>query len=229
MKRLPAPTTRLIGYARVSTVEQNLDMQIAALTAAGVHVRDIYTDQVSALAKSRPGMRDALRAVAPGDTLVVWKLDRFGRSAIHLLNEIEALTKRGVGFRSLTESFDTSTPIGKLALAMLAAFAEFERNMIAERTRAGMERRKAAGGTFGQPRILDVAKARKMFRDGKSVDEVRAAFRGTRGNTTLSRAAIYREFSGPEIWLLQGKDIKTYPRRITREKLRVAVKAARKK
>lgn len=141
----------LIGYARVSTIEQNLDMQIAALTRAGVHPDHIHVEQVSGVSSKRPGRDLALKDARPGDTFVVWKLDRVGRSLLDLYTFVMDLDREGIAFRSLTESIDTKTPIGKFSLAVLAAAAQFERDQIQERTREGVRRAKECGKVFGQP------------------------------------------------------------------------------
>ena len=231
-KPLKQPTQhdgRLIGYARVSIDEQNLDMQIQALLNAGVHPDNIHTDKVSALALNRPGLNSALMDAVDGDVVCVWKLDRFGRSVRDVLNRIEELDKRGVGFRSLTETFDTTTPMGVMILTMLAGFAQFERDMTVARTKAGIARAKENGKTFGAVQLIDVKKARAMFRQGMSLDEVCAQFPGARGNKTASRQAMYRYFKAPTIWLLQGKDIRSYPRKLTKAQRLEALKEARKK
>lgn len=155
-KRKPPVTdeitdSTLIGYARVSTAEQNLDMQIAALERAGVHRDHIHVESVSGVASKRPGRDLAVKDARPGDTFVVWKLDRVGRSFVDLYTFVTDLEKRGVGFRSLTEYIDTKTPIGRFALAMLAASAQFERDQIQERTKTGVARAKERGKRFGQP------------------------------------------------------------------------------
>ena len=229
MKRIEQHTGRLIGYARVSTEEQNLDMQIQALLRAGVHPDNIHTDKVSALALKRPGLQLALKDAVDGDVIVVWKLDRFGRSVRDVLNRIKELEDRGVGFRSLTETFDTTTPMGLMILTMLAGFAQFERDMTGARTKAGIARAKENGKTFGATQLIDVKKAREMFRQGMSIDQVCAQFPGARGNKTASRPAMYRYFKAPTIWLLQGKDIRSYPRKITKAQRLEALKEARKK
>lgn len=220
---------RLVGYARVSTEEQNLDMQIQALLRAGVHMDNIHTDKASALALKRPGLELALKDAVEGDVIVVWKLDRFGRSVRDLLNRIKVLEDRGVGFRSLTETFDTTTPMGVMILTMLAGFAQFERDMTVTRTKAGIANAKKNGKTFGATQLIDVKAARAMFRQGMSLDEVRAQFPGTRGNKIASRQAMYRYFSAPVIWLLQGKPMKDYPRKISRERIAKAKLEAKQK
>lgn len=138
----PTPEARKIGYARVSTGEQNLDMQIAALTADGVLADDLFSEQVSATAKKRPQLQHALRQCRSGDVFVVWRLDRVARNLATLLQIMQDLTDRGIGFVSLTERVDTTTAIGRLYVQLAGAFAEFERQLIVERTRAGVARAK---------------------------------------------------------------------------------------
>ena len=140
---------KLVGYARVSTVEQNLDLQITALTTAGC--TEILTDQgLSGADFQRPGLRKALRHMQCGDMLVVWRLDRLGRSLVDLIQTVNGLSKRGCEFRSLTESIDTSSSGGRLVFHMMGAMAEFERAIISERTKAGMEAARMRGSRIGR-------------------------------------------------------------------------------
>jgi DNA invertase Pin-like site-specific DNA recombinase len=144
---------KLVGYARVSTVEQNLDMQIAALKAAGC--TEIYKDHgLSGADFQRPGLLNAIRQIKRGDMLVVWRLDRLGRSLVDLIQTVNGLSKRGCDFRSLTESIDTSSSGGRLVFHMMAAMAEFERAIISERTKAGMEAARARGSSIGRRRSM---------------------------------------------------------------------------
>jgi DNA invertase Pin-like site-specific DNA recombinase len=144
--------TRLVGYARVSTEDQNLDMQIAALKRAGVMDDNVHVDKASGVSNRRPGLMYALKDCRRGDTLVVWKLDRLTRSPPQLYRLIDELEAKGVGLRSLTEMLDTTTAIGKLVIGVAAAVAGFERDIISERTRAGLkairEKREAQGEAF---------------------------------------------------------------------------------
>lgn len=140
---------KLVGYARVSTVEQNLDLQIAALKAGGC--AEIFTDHgLSGADFQRPGLRKALRQLRRNDMLVVWRLDRLGRSLVDLIQTVTGLSRRGCDFRSLTESIDTSSSAGRLVFHMMAAMAEFERAIISERTKAGMEAARARGSRIGR-------------------------------------------------------------------------------
>jgi len=154
----------LIGYARVSTREQNLAPQADALNRAGC--KRIFEDRISGAALERPGLREALAFAREGDTLLVWRLDRLGRSLKNLIDIIAGLEKRAIGFRSLQESIDTTTSSGRLIFQVFGALAEFERNLIRERTRAGLAAARARGRNGGRPRKLSnkqAALARKLY------------------------------------------------------------------
>jgi DNA invertase Pin-like site-specific DNA recombinase len=143
----------LVGYARVSTTDQNLALQRDALKAAGC--RKIFTDQgVSGSILKRPGLDAALASLKPDDTLLVWKLDRLGRSLAHLVQTISDLGERGVNFRSLSDPIDTESAGGRLVLHIMAALAEFERSLNSERTRAGLAAAKRRGRKLGRRRSL---------------------------------------------------------------------------
>ncbi|WP_428409091.1 recombinase family protein [Hyphococcus sp.] len=143
-----------IGYARISTIEQNLNLQRDALKAAGCAL--VYQDEgVSGAKKQRPGLESALERLQSGDELVVWKLDRLGRSMRHLIELTEWLEQEGIGFRSLVDAIDTSTSGGRLYFHLMGAFAEFERNLISERTKAGMAAARARGARIGRPKKSD--------------------------------------------------------------------------
>src|SRR5437763_7534798 len=146
----------LVGYARVSTGDQNLDLQKDALRKAGCE--KLFTDVASGAQDDRAGLAEAIAFLRPGDTLVVWKLDRLGRSLRHLIETITALQARKVGFRSLQESIDTTTSGGELIFHVFGALAEFERDLIRERTRAGLQAARARGRQGGRPRALDATK-----------------------------------------------------------------------
>jgi DNA invertase Pin-like site-specific DNA recombinase len=148
-----------IGYARVSTADQTLALQQDALTAAGC--TKIFTDTASGSRTDRPGLDDALRFAREGDTLVVWRLDRLGRTLAHLIQLIRDLQERGVQFRSLQESLDTSTSGGKLVFHVFGALAEFERDLIRERTMAGLTAARARGRQGGR-RGLSPQKVRQL-------------------------------------------------------------------
>lgn len=142
-----------IGYARVSTGEQHLDLQLTALKKAGCD--KILSDHgVSGSRFDRPGLREALRLAQSGDTLLVWRLDRLGRSLSHLVEVVGNLGRKNVEFVSLTENLDTRSSTGMLMFHMIAALAEFERALISERTRAGMAAARARGAQIGRPRRL---------------------------------------------------------------------------
>lgn len=139
----------LVGYARVSTIDQSVSMQIEALKAFGVREADIYSESMSGTKKKRPALTKALRALRKGDTLVVWKLDRIARSINHLLEVMQELDEKGVAFRSLTEGIETETPGGRCILHVMGSLAQFERDLIVERTRAGVANALAKGVKFG--------------------------------------------------------------------------------
>ncbi len=162
-----------IGYARVSTDEQHLDMQLRALERAGCE--RVFTDKgVSGGAVRRPGLDRALKALSPGDELAVWRLDRLGRSLAHLVKIINDLRKRDVEFRSLSEAIDTTTANGRFFFHMMAALAEFERGLISERTRAGMRAARERGAHIGRPKSLteeQIAEARSAIDQGRATAE----------------------------------------------------------
>ncbi len=141
----------LIGYARISTIDQNLDLQLDALSRAGCE--KVFRDEgVSGAKAKRPGLEETLKALNAGDHLVVWKLDRLGRSLRHLIDLITAFEEKGVGFTSISDGIDTTTPIGKLFFHLSGAFAEYETNINSERTKAGMAAAKARGVKMGRPK-----------------------------------------------------------------------------
>lgn len=142
-----------IGYARVSTLEQNPDLQRDALEEAGCE--KVIVDQVSGTVADRPGLEKIKELFRPGDTLVVWRLDRLGRSLHDLIGWINYLDDRGVALQSLHEMIDTTTPAGKLTFHLFGALAEFERNLIRERTQAGLNAARARGRLGGRPKALD--------------------------------------------------------------------------
>lgn len=183
---------KTIGYARVSTSEQDPQLQLDALKAAGC--KRIYQDKASGKLTSRPGLDKALAALQPGDTLTVWRLDRLGRSLIHLVEVVNGLRERGVQFRSLTESIDTTTAAGELIFHVFAALAQFERKLIIERTRAGLEVAHANGHKAGRPRALtpeQAGQARKMRADGDSVAKIARVL-------GCSRPTLYRYLTSLE-------------------------------
>ena len=143
----------VIGYARISTHEQTLDLQRDAMHSVGVDC--IYEDQLIGKSIERPELQQCLKALREGDTLVVWRLDRLGRTLRDLIRIVNELDSRGIKFRSLTESIDTSGPAGKLCFHLFAALAEFERELIKERTLAGLAAARKRGHVGGRPRIFD--------------------------------------------------------------------------
>jgi DNA invertase Pin-like site-specific DNA recombinase len=179
-----------LGYARVSTLDQDDALQQDALVAAGC--QRLFIDKASGSLASRPALDDLLEQMRPGDTVVVWRLDRLGRSLRHLLDTVAHLERHGVAFLSLTEAIDTSTPGGKLVFHIFGALAEFERDLIRERTRAGLAAARARGRTGGRPTVWTAEKL--------------AAARGMRAAGTydvasiarvlgVSRASVYRALS----------------------------------
>lgn len=158
----------LIGYARVSTDDQNLNLQRDALQQAGC--KKIYEDRISGAKATRPGLSLALEVVRTGDVLVVWRLDRLGRSLKDLIGTMETLDKRGIGLSSLQESITTTNNSGRLVFHLFGALAEFERNLIRERTTAGLVAARARGHAGGRPKALDPAKrqlAVKLYAEGQ--------------------------------------------------------------
>lgn len=171
----PRQESRKIGYARVSTGEQNLDMQLAALTHEGVLPDDMFSEQISATSKKRPQLQHAIDQCRRGDVFLVWRLDRVARSLRQLLDVMQELTDKGVGFVSLTERVDTTTAIGRLYVHLAGAFAEFEAQLIKQRTKAGVERAKARGVRFGRELIIDLDEAERLLRKGATVAQVAEA------------------------------------------------------
>ncbi len=177
----------LIGYARVSTAEQNLALQLDALRAAGCE--EIFEDHASGTKADRPGLAKALGHLRSGETLVVWKLDRLGRSLAHLIDTVRQLEAKSVGFRSLTEGVDTTTPGGTLVFHLFGALAQFERDLIRERTRAGLTAAEARGRKGGRkPSVTPdkLARAKALVASGLTVRE--AAGRLKVGKTALYKA-----------------------------------------
>jgi DNA invertase Pin-like site-specific DNA recombinase len=182
-----------IGYARISTGEQTLNLQLDALKAAGCG--QWYTDTASGAKAERPGLAKAFEHVREGDTLVVWRLDRLGRSLQHLIETLTDLNTRGIGFKSLTENIDTTTPGGKLVFHIFGALAEFERDLIRERTNAGLAAARARGRTGGRPPV-------KAFRNPVALAMAQHLYH----DTTTSIDAICRQFgiSRPTLYRYVG-------------------------
>jgi DNA invertase Pin-like site-specific DNA recombinase len=180
-----------IGYARVSTDDQNLNLQMDALNKAGCE--RIFTDQgVSGATIEREGLSRALAAVGKSDVLVVWKLDRLGRSLSFLIELIEKLRNEGAGFESLTDGIDTTTAGGKLVFHIMGALAEFERSLISERSKAGMQAARRRGKHIGRPHKLNreqVSHAAQMIQEG------RETVSGMAGLLNVDRTTLYRALS----------------------------------
>jgi len=180
-----------VGYARVSTQEQNLDLQLKALDQAGCE--KVFKDKgISGTQRDRPQLKKALAALNDGDVLVVWKLDRLGRSLGHLIDLVSELKGRGVGFASVSEKIDTTSPGGKLFFHMMGALAEFERDLIVERTKAGMQAARKRGQHVGRPRKLDPRQldhAKELIDQGKSRNEVARLLK-------VDPATLYRRLRG---------------------------------
>jgi DNA invertase Pin-like site-specific DNA recombinase len=177
----------LIGYARVSTTDQTLDLQKDALEKTGC--ARIFTDTASGATAERIGLEEAMSHLRKGDTLVVWRLDRLGRSLKHLIETITALNNRGIGFKSITESIDTTTSGGKLIFHIFGALAEFERDIIRERTQAGLNAARARGRKGGRPKALTPRKAQMalaLYTDkNNTIDDICRTL-------NISRATLYR-------------------------------------
>jgi DNA invertase Pin-like site-specific DNA recombinase len=176
----------LIGYARVSTHEQTLNLQQDALKKA--ECSKIFTDTASGAKTERKGLDEALRYVRKGDTLVVWRLDRLGRSLPHLIATMTDLEERGIGFKSLTENIDTTTSGGKLIFHIFGALAEFERNLIGERTQAGLTSARARGRKGGRRKVLSVKQvgiAQDLYVKRHPIAEICRTLK-------ISKATLYR-------------------------------------
>lgn len=177
----------IIGYCRVSTEEQNLDLQRDALVKAGAE--RIFEDKMSGSKLDRPGLAEALSHCRKGDILMVWKLDRLGRTMKGLVDLVEGLEAKGIDFRCVTDGIDTTTPAGRFFFHVLAAMAQMERDLIRERTRAGLSAARARGRNGGRPRALtskQVGIAQKLLEDReRSVKDVAE-------HLGVSRASLYR-------------------------------------
>ena len=182
---------RLIGYARVSTLEQELHLQLDALKAAGCKKQHIFTDQASGSKAERPGLSACLKELKAGDTLIVWRLDRLGRSLRNLIDIVEQLKSREVGFRSLNDGgIDTTTASGEMIFNIFATLAQFERRLIQERTQAGLTAARARGRQGGRPKTpaddARVLMAKKLSKNlSISIGEICSTLK-------ISRATYYR-------------------------------------
>ena len=185
---------KLIGYARVSTNDQDVQLQLNALEAAGCVKNDIFIDHISGVRKERPGLDKCIGGLEAGDTLLVWRLDRLGRSMPHLVALIEDLGKKNIGFRSLCDgAIDTTTASGELIFNIFSSLAQFERKLIQERTKAGLEAARARGRTGGRKKISTknpkVLTAKRMHKNhGMSIDDICKTLK-------ISRASFYRYLS----------------------------------
>lgn len=187
-----------IGYARVSTDDQNLDLQLDALHRAGIADDCLYSDTASGKDAERKELAACLKALREGDTLVVWRLDRLGRSLPDLVRIIGELEKKGVGFESLTEKIETSSAAGKLVFHVFAALAEFERNLIRERTRAGLVAARARGRSGGRrPKLTpqQIKEIKRLMSD-PTIPVSQIAERYNVSRTTIYKVAPRRE---PEV------------------------------
>jgi DNA invertase Pin-like site-specific DNA recombinase len=176
----------LIGYARVSTADQTLNLQQDALHKAGCS--KIFTDTASGAKAERKGLEEALTYVRKGDTLVVWRLDRLGRSLPHLIATMTDLEVQGIGFKSVTENIDTTTSGGKLIFHIFGALAEFERNLIRERTAAGLIAARARGRKGGRPKALSLKQrsiAKELYEKRHPIQEICRTLK-------ISKATLYR-------------------------------------
>ena len=183
--------TMKIGYARVSTGDQNLDMQVDALNK--IECDKIFTDKMSGARSDRPGLEEAMKFMREGDTLIVWRLDRLGRSLQHLIKVINDLNENGKFFMSLQENIDSKSTGGKLIFHIFAALAEFERDLIRERTKAGILAARARGRIGGRPRKMTAKKiewAKKLMEDhSNSISEICKMLR-------ISKSTLYRNLNG---------------------------------
>ena len=182
---------QLIGYARVSTNGQELQQQLDALQKAGCSKKKIYTDKVSGSKSARPGLDKCLQELKPGDTLIVWRIDRLGRSVRHLIDVVEDLRQRGIGFKSVCDgAIDTTTASGELVFHIFTALAQFERRLIQERTNAGLKAARARGRLGGRPPMSSddprIQTAKKLHADkGMAVADICKTLQ-------ISRPTLYR-------------------------------------
>lgn len=182
----------LVGYARVSTGDQNLDLQQDALKSAGC--TQLFSDRITGAVQVKEGLASALGYIRPGDTLVVWKLDRLGRTVKGLIELVEQLKANGIEFKSLTDSIDTSTSAGRFFFHVMAAMAEMERELIKERTKAGLAAAKARGRKGGRKAKMSLSKidaARQLLASGIAATDVAQ-------NLGVSRATLYRALAAQD-------------------------------
>jgi DNA invertase Pin-like site-specific DNA recombinase len=186
---MSSETTQMIGYARVSRADQDPQLQIDALKQAGC--AKIYVDRMTGSNLNRPELVAAMEYLRTGDTLVVWKLDRLGRNTRGVLELLDDLTMRGVGLRSLTEEIDTTGPMGKAIMTVMLAFGTLERDVLIERTHAGLDAARARGRVGGRPTVVSAVKlqaARSLIRGGATVTAAAEA-------VSVSRSSLYRSLA----------------------------------
>ncbi len=188
-----------IGYARVSTQDQNPDLQLDALTEAGCE--KVFHEKRSGASKERPELDKLLEHVRKGDVVVVWKLDRLGRSLKHLVELVGHLEEKGVGLMSLNDHIDTTTPTGKLTFHLFAALAEFERDIIRERTMAGLKAARARGRVGGRPKGLSKEAQDKAIIAEQLYNEGKLSVNAISGHLSISKRTLYRylRYRGVEI------------------------------
>jgi DNA invertase Pin-like site-specific DNA recombinase len=183
--------SNLIGYARVSTTDQKLTLQISALKKAGCLSKNIYTDKISGVKSKRPGLDACLKHLTPGDTLIVWRLDRLGRSMPHLVNLVQSLISQKINFKSICDGMiDTTSASGELVFNVFSSLAQFERRLIQERTKAGLEAARARGKLGGRKPVISsdpkVLTAKKMHKDhNMKIEDICKSLE-------ISRATFYR-------------------------------------
>lgn len=184
---------RLLGYTRVSTHNQDPQLQIDSLLSLGVEKRDIFSDVTSGRrnAAERPGMQRLLEHATAGDTLVVWRIDRLGRSLLDVLNTVTGLREKGIHVQSISDGIDPATPTGRLMLNMLATLAEYERELIVERVRAGVTVAQEAGTRFGRPKSDPAIIGQKLEVVARARDEGKSAEQAA-SLVGWSRATLYR-------------------------------------
>ena len=184
---------RLLGYTRVSTNNQDPQLQIDSLLSIGVQKRDIYSDVMSGRknAADRPGMQKLLEHSDEGDTIVVWRIDRLGRSLLDVLHTVSGLQERGIQVRSISDGIDPANPTGRLMLNLLATLAEYERELIVERVRAGVASAQEAGAKFGRPRSDPAVVAEKLAVVAAARAEGKTA-EAAAGLVGWSRPTLYR-------------------------------------
>ena len=187
----PKSHNRCFGYARVSTDDQDLSLQIDALIRFGIEPGDIFTDKISGAKEDRPGLSKCLNSLQKGDTLVVWRLDRLGRSMRHLVTLIEELREQNIGFKSISDgAIDTTSASGEMIFNIFAALAQFERRLIQERTNAGLAAARARGRKGGRPKISPdqarIVLAQRLYQDKSiSLDDICETLK-------VSRSTLYR-------------------------------------